>query len=175
LSMQVATITGPDGTRKLWVRPGEFYGLEPGESVAQWEWPPVLIVEGEKCRAAGAGALPMYAVISWPGGGKGIGYVDWRALEGRDVVLWPDADQAGREAMLGWIDHSGLLHRGVAQHAHAAGAKSLRMVDPDGMPKGWDIADALGPDEWSPRQLATWAAHRVVELDVTVEPKRSAK
>jgi hypothetical protein len=172
----VTWCVGPDGTEQWCMRRfptmRPLYGLD---DIAAKPDAPVLIVEGEKCRAAGAGALPMYAVASWPGGGKGIGYVDWRSLKDRDVVLWPDADQAGRDAMLGWIDHSGLLHRGVAQHAHAAGAKSIRMVDPDGMPKGWDIADALGPDEWTPRQLAIWASHRVAEINVAIEPNRVAR
>lgn len=174
----VTWCVGPDGTEQWCMRrfptPRPLYGLD---ALAAKPDAPVLIVEGEKCRAAGAGAWPGYAVVSWPGGSKGIGYVDWRPLRGRDVVLWPDADTAGREAMLGWLDHSGLLHRGVAQHAHAVGARSLRMVDTDGMPKGWDIADALDPegDGWSPRQLAAWAATRVVDLDITIDPRRCAK
>jgi hypothetical protein len=174
----VTWCVGPDGVQQWCMRrfpsPRPLYGLD---ALALKPDAPVLIPEGEKCRAAGAGALPPYAVVSWPGGSKGIGYVDWRPLRGRDVVLWPDADKAGREAMLGWIDHSGVLHRGVAQHLHAIGVRSLRMVDPDGMPKGWDLADALDPDRdgWSPRQLAAWASTRVVDLDVQVEPRRCAR
>lgn len=173
----VTWCVGPDGVEQWCMR--RFPAMRPMlglDAIAAKTGAPVLVVEGEKCRAAGAGALPQYAVASWPGGSKGIGYVDWRALSGRDVVLWPDADRAGRDAMLGWIDHSGQLHRGVAQHAHAEGARSIRMVDPDGMPKGWDIADALDPerDGWTPRQLATWAAGRVVEIDVAIEPRRCA-
>lgn len=174
----VTWCVGPDGTEQWCMRRfpemRPMYGLD---DLAAKPDAPVLIPEGEKCRAAGAGAFGQYAVASWPGGSKGIGYVDWRALRGRDVVLWPDADPAGYEAMLGWIDHAGLLHRGVAQHAHAVGARSIRMVDPDGMPKGWDIADALDPDgdAWTPRQLAAWAAQRVVEIDVAIEPRRVAR
>lgn len=172
----VTWCVGPDGTEQWCMRRfptmRPLYGLD---DLAAKPNAPVLIPEGEKCRAAGAGALPMYAVVSWPGGSKGIGYVDWRALEGRDVVLWPDADDSGREAMLGWIDYAGKLHRGVAQHARLAGARSIRMVDPDGMPKGWDMADALLVDGWTPRQLATWAGSRVVDIDVVVEPQRSAR
>lgn len=172
----VTWCVGPDGTEQWCMRhfPRQrpLFGLD---DLAAKPEAPVLIPEGEKCRVAGAGALPMYAVASWPGGSKGIAYCDWSPLAGRDVVLWPDADQAGREAMLGWLDRTGLLHRGVAQHAWNAGAKSIRMVDPDGMPKGWDIADALEVDGWSPRQLATWAANRVVDIDVVVESLRRAK
>lgn len=174
----VTWCVGPDGTEQWCMR--RFPTMRPMlglDALAALPDAPVLVVEGEKCRAAGAGALPMYAVASWPGGGKGIGYVDWRPLRGRDVVLWPDADSAGRDAMLGWIHHDGTLRRGVAQHAHAVGARSIRMIDPDGMPKGWDIADALDPaiEGWTPRQLATWAAQRVVEIDITIEPQRRAR
>jgi hypothetical protein len=174
----VTWCVGPDGVQQWCMRrfpsPRPLYGLD---ALAAKPDAPVLMPEGEKCRAAGAGALPPYAVVSWPGGSKGIGYVDWRPLRGRDVVLWPDADPAGREAMLGWIDHSGVLHRGVAQHLHAIGVRSIRMVDPDGMPKGWDLADALDPegDGWSPRQLAAWASTRVVDLDVQIDPRRCAR
>ena len=47
-----------------------------------------------------------------------------------------------------------------------------RLVDPVGQPKGWDLADALASDGWSPRQLAAWASARVVAIDVAVEPAR---
>lgn len=157
---------GPDGSMRWCVRPFSvprpLCGLD---DLARKPNAPVLVVEGEKCRAAGAGALPMYAVIAWPGGGKGVTYADWSALAGRDVVLWPDADDAGRDAMLGFRHYSGDWRDGVAQMAHAAGCNSLRFVDVSGQPKGWDIADALD-DGWTPRQVAAWAATRVREIEV---------
>lgn len=127
---------------------------------------PVLIAEGEKCRAAGAGAWPQYAVLTWPGGTNGIPKVDWTPLAGRDVVLWPDADEVGRKAMLGWSNDAGDFRPGVAHYAHRVGARSIRMIDTEGRPKGWDIADALEVDGWSPAQLAAWAASRRVDINV---------
>jgi hypothetical protein len=170
----IAVIRGPEGARTRLVRAGELVECGQGEEVAEVRPLPVLVVEGEKCRAAGAGALPQYAVISWPGGSKGLGYVDWSPLAGRDLVLWPDADQPGREAMLGWVDGCGVVHRGVAQLAHGVGARSLRFIEVEDQPRGWDIADALDPekDGWTPRQLAAWAAARVCELTVECDPRR---
>lgn len=162
----------PDGAQAWCMRPFEMrrplYGLD---DLAAKPEAPVLVPEGEKCRVAGAGAWEQYAVVSWPGGSKGVAYADWSALAGRDVVLWPDADQAGREAMLGWVDRSGLLHPGVAQLVAAAGARSIRYVDVSGMPDGWDIADALDParDGWSAKQLAAWASVRVRDVEVQVD------
>jgi DNA primase len=158
---------GPDGMRQWCLvsfpEPRPLYGLD---DLAAKRSAPVLIPEGEKCRAAGAGALPMYAVVSWPGGGKGISKVDWSPLHGRDVVLWPDADKAGVQAMLGWQDPAGRPHVGIAQLLSRAGVRSIRMIDTEGQPNGWDIADALGSDGWTVAQLTGWAAARVVEIDV---------
>lgn len=159
---------GPDGAMQWCIRPfpvrRPLCGLD---DLAAKPAAPVLVVEGEKCRAAGACALPMYAVMTWPGGSKGIAYCDWRPLAGREVVLWPDADEPGVQAMLGWARHNGFFHDGVAQHVHAIGAASIRMIDTNSMGDGWDIADALGPDEWTPKQLAVWAAQRVVGVTVS--------
>jgi hypothetical protein len=163
---QVTWCIGPDGSMRWALRPfptpRPLCGLD---ELARKPRAPVLVVEGEKCRAAGAGALPQYAVVCWPGGSKGLRYVDWSPLQSRDVVLWPDADAPGREAMLGHEDYSGLWHDGVAQLAHAAGCGGIRYIDTGGQPKGWDIADAID-EGWTPRQLAVWAALRVKDVVV---------
>lgn len=164
---QVTWCVGPDGKRQWCLQhfpsPRPLLGLD---DLAAKPSAPVLLVEGEKCRAAGAGALPQYAVVSWPGGSHGIGKVDWSPLKGRDVVLWPDADPAGEKAMLGWRNDAGMYTPGIAQLAARADARSIRLIETHGRPKGWDIADALEEDGWSPRQLAAWAAGRVVDVTV---------
>lgn len=158
---------GPDGAMQWCLRPfprpRPLYGLQDLDAHLD---APVLLPEGEKCRAAGAGALPMYVAISWPGGSKGIPYVDWSPLAGRVVVLWPDADPAGRDAMLGKVSRGGELTPGVVHFLHRAGVKAARYIDVEGQPKGWDLAEALQVDGWTPRQLATWAAHRVVDIEM---------
>lgn len=169
ITPQVTWCIGPEGRMRWCIapfpRPRPLFGLD---VLAAKAYAPVLVPEGEKCALAGAGALPMYAVLAWPGGGKGVPYVDWSPLAGRDVVLWPDADLAGRQAMLGWRNLAGECRVGVAQMVHRAGARSIRYVDTSGQPRGWDLADAL-EDGWSPKQLAVWAAHRVVDIDVVRE------
>ncbi|GAB3755112.1 CHC2 zinc finger domain-containing protein [Lysobacter olei] len=164
---QVTWCVGPDGKRQWCLQhfqtPRPLMGLD---ALADKPAAPVLVVEGEKCRAAGAGAWQQYAVVTWPGGSNGIGKVDWSPLEGRDVVLWPDADAAGAKAMLGWSNDAGMYTPGVAQLAARVGARSIRMIDTAGRPKGWDVADALQVDGWTARQLAAWAANRVIDVTV---------
>lgn len=163
----VTWCVGPDGAQQWCVqhfpRPRPLFGLD---DLAARPDAPVILVEGEKCRAACAGALPMYVAVSWPGGGKGVPYVHWGPLRGRNIVLWPDADEPGRQAMLGYRDYQKRFHWGIAQHLHAdARPKTLRVIDTEGQPKGWDIADALA-DGWTPRQVAAWAAARVSDIDM---------
>lgn len=157
---------GPDGAMQWAIRPfprpRPLYGLD---ALATKPDAPVLLLEGEKCRVAGARALGGYAVAAWPGGTNGIRYVDWSPLAGREVVLWPDADPEGMRAMLGHVDGCGVAHDGVAQLLHRVGVRSMRVVDPRGQPKGWDIADALA-EGWTPRQIGVWAAERVADVEV---------
>lgn len=163
---QVTWCIGPDGMRQWCLQafpePRPLLGLD---DLFARRSAPVLLVEGEPCRDAAAALLPQYVAMTWPGGSSGIGKVDWSPLEGRDVVLWPDADDAGRRAMLGYEDIAGRFHPGIAQALHRIRVRSLRYVDPEGQPKGWDIADAAAGG-WTAAQVATWAAHRVAELEV---------
>ena len=56
---------------------------------------PVYVTEGEKAADA-AGWLGLLATTS-PHGSGSAGKADWRALAGRDVVILPDNDDAGRQ------------------------------------------------------------------------------
>lgn len=166
---QVTWCVGEDGKKQWCLQafpdPRPLLGLD---ALAAKPDAPVLVVEGEKCRAAGAGAWPQYAVVGWPGGSNGMGKVNWEPLAGREIVLWPDADAPGLKAMIGGRNDAGDVTPGVAMYAARAGARSIRLIDTEGQPKGWDIADALENEGWFPRQLAAWAAGRVI--DITVMP-----
>jgi putative DNA primase/helicase len=85
---------------------------------------PVLIVEGEKCASID---VQGYIVTSWPGGCAATGKADWSPLDGREVIIWPDADEPGFKAA------SAIARR-------LPGAKILQIT---GKPKGWDMADAV--------------------------------
>lgn len=83
----------PDG-KETWCRfpfpkPRLLYGLDRlGDAKL------VIVVEGEKCRDALRKATGR-TVVSWPGGTQGVKHCDWSPLAGRNVVIWPDADDPG--------------------------------------------------------------------------------
>lgn len=149
-----------DGERYEWrwqglERPRPLYNLH---KLAAHPDRTVIVVEGEKTADALAALIEPFGksiVTTWIGGANGINNTDWTPLSGRKVLLWPDNDwshrygekhatpnalkpfeeQPGNKAML---DIAGLFKPSL-----------LRFVsNPDGMPCGWDIADA----EWTADQ-----------------------
>jgi putative DNA primase/helicase len=111
---------------------------------------PVLIVEGEKACQAAEQLAPGYVCITSPGGSKAAAQADWSSLHGREVIIWPDNDDAGRQYAVA-----------VAKHCGAAGAARVSIIEPPGgVPAGWDAADALatGYDETQAMRLIMTAA-----------------
>jgi putative DNA primase/helicase len=94
---------------------------------------PVLIVEGERCAdVATESLLGSYCVTTWSGGANAHSKTDFSPLYGRDITIWPDADDPGRKA-------AAEIAAKLAPHA-----KSLRVLAiPKSVPEGWDCADAL--------------------------------
>lgn len=91
----------------------------------------VLVVEGEKAADAAQAALgPAWVVITWSGGAQAERKSDWTPLRRRDVVIWPDADEAGRGA---GARIAGLL---LGMDSRVA------VIPTDGRPDGWDAGDA---------------------------------
>ena len=89
----------------------------------------VFLVEGEKAADALNKKLRSenYAAfaMTWMGGADNVEYADWQPLQGRNVILWPDADLPGATAMM-------------------KAGKSLNViatVRTDGLPEGFDAAD----------------------------------
>jgi putative DNA primase/helicase len=71
---------------------------------------PVVVVEGEKSADAVV-AVDRCGTTCW-GGSQAIAKTDWAPLKGRDVVLWPDNDPAGKwwlEAVLPVMKEVGAL------------------------------------------------------------------
>lgn len=107
-----------------------LYGLE---VLTKKPVAPVLVVEGEKTCEAARKIFPEHTVVTWSGGCGAVNKSDWSVLKDRDVTLWPDHDQPGRNAM---NKIEGILKE--------EGASSIRQVDlPSTLPHKWDLADKL--------------------------------
>ncbi len=85
---------------------------------------PILIVEGEKCANI---QVSGYILTTWAGGSSAVSKTNWSWLAEREVLIWPDADDAGIKAA-------------VAIRNCLPNAKILQIED---KPSGWDIADAV--------------------------------
>ena len=77
-------------------------------------------------------------MLSWLGGSGAVLRTNWDALSGREVILWPDADDPGREAMAR-----------LADELDRIGAAEVLVIDPEeDRPSGWDVADAIAEEGW---------------------------
>lgn len=132
---------------KSMTTPRPLYGLD---LLAKYARSDVMIHEGEKAAEAGRQLSLAHISICWPGGSSAVGHVDFKPLAGRNVILWPDNDVPGIDAM-----------KKAAAAAMKAGAKSCRYLNievlgrfapaPNGelmdrlgdLPAGWDCADAF--------------------------------
>lgn len=95
----------------------------------------VLAVEGEKC-ADVARKFGIVATTSAHGSGSAA-KTDWAPTAGKEITVWPDANAAGRDYIRDVVD----LVRAVSP------AAEIRLVAPDGLPEGGDIADWVAARE----------------------------
>lgn len=110
--------------------PRPLYGLD---LLAQRPNAPVLVVEGEKTADAAGTLFPDHVAVTWMNGASGVRRTEMMDMAGRDLVLWPDNDPPGRNAM-----------RTFAAYAYAAGAASVKIVDvPPEFGEKWDLADPV--------------------------------
>jgi hypothetical protein len=131
----------PDGSKRFsWRqpdgRPGlggmpvvdlPLYGIERFDGLATT----VVIVEGEKCAEALWG-VGIAAVGTVTGAATAPSSAVLAELGGRRVIFWPDADPVGRQ------------HMAAMAERLAGVAAAISIVEPpEGVPAGWDAADAV--------------------------------
>ena len=107
----------------------------------------VLIVEGEKACDAAQKLFPNTICTTWASGCKAINKTDWEPIVNRRIVLWPDNDQVGFDAM-----------KRLAQNLYLRGASIVRQVNPPkDVKQGWDLADA----NWTTEKATKYAKDNV--------------
>lgn len=132
----------------------------------------VLIVEGEKAASAMRLVQSDVVVVTWSGGAQAVNKTDWAPLRNRNVLLWPDNDEAGFKAM-----------KTIAEILSPF-CKIKSLIAPLGDKcEGWDLADAI-TDGMSWADIKTLAkthfklyeaSQPVIELDVTEQPPHTVE
>ena len=147
------TETGAQSFRWLgFAAPRTIYGLR---RLVEKPAAPILIVEGEKTADAAQAMLRGYNVISWAGGGNAVKKTDWEVCRGRSVVLWPDGDEAGTNAMREVFN----AIRDIAD--------SVKIV-PSPYGDGWDLADDPLEADF---EIVKWARENMQEASAFFDPQ----
>jgi hypothetical protein len=121
-------------------KPLPLYGLN---RLAARKDVPVVVAEGEKAADHAGDLLWEMVAVSWPHGAKSVGDVDLSPLAGREINMWPDADEEGLRA--GEV---------FCRRCLEVGTRSIRVIQPPAnVPKGWDAADAHAED-WTPEKVS---------------------
>jgi putative DNA primase/helicase len=107
----------------------------------------VVVCEGEKATDAAAMIFAGSVATCSSNGSEAAKKADWSPLEGRRVLIWPDADEPGD----GYVsDVAPILHE-IGCNISIIDARALAAASPDGGNRdpevGWDAADAR--DEWT--------------------------
>ena len=96
----------------------------------------IVLVEGEKCADA-LMAEGLIATTAMFGSNAPIDKTDWSPLIGKNVVVWPDHDEAGQR-----------YANAVIEKLKTLAVKGIRKVTiPKGKPNKWDAADAIVENE----------------------------
>ena len=161
---------GPDGTGWRLVRfPRDvarpLYGLSDIPDWASRSGGGILLVEGEKTRDAAAVLLPQERTgllsLSAMGGGAAVRHADWSPIAETfrksqpggqapvQILIWPDADMPATNRDGRPVDRQLRFARDAAGPALQAfrkvgqSVRFSRILPPDGVAGGWDLADAL--------------------------------
>jgi hypothetical protein len=92
----------------------------------------VYVVEGEKTWQAVVDSIFGAACITWTGGAMAVMKSDWNVLKGKRLILCPDNDTQGFQAM------------SKIENLLKPFCEINTFKPPEGLPKGWDLADHDG-------------------------------
>jgi putative DNA primase/helicase len=105
----------------------------------------VIVCEGEKAARAAQHLFPDRVAITWLGGANAVHKAPWATLVGRQVLVWPDHDDAGSKAAQAVVNELRLIASVAVLDSTALAA--FDPLNPDGAkrqpPPKWDAADAL--------------------------------
>ena len=109
--------------------------------------PWVVFVEGEG-KADALIKLGIAATCAMGGSKAPVEKSDWTPLEGKHVIIWPDADEEGQA-----------FAEKVRERLGSVAALVAMVQPPAGKPKGWDAADAIA-EGMDPRAIINTAVQK---------------
>ena len=120
------------------IKPWPIYGLD---RLSQNPKAKVLVVEGEKTSDAAGQIFPELVVVT-SGSADSAASASWGPMAGRDVLIWPDADDSGQAYA---IKVAGLLADIAASVAVVPLPEPIKTWVKPGKdhPGGWDLADPV--------------------------------
>lgn len=149
--------TGQEGWRFIGF--GETRSLYNQDKIAAFPEKPILLVEGEKTAIAAQDLIPGMVVVTWLGGVNGISKTDFKSLKEREVLIWPDNDEAGKKATTA-----------LESILREVESKSISTVDlPSTLPQKWDLADKI-PDHLPETFIKDKIQEYMPEISFTLTP-----
>lgn len=130
---------------------------------------PVLIVEGEKSADAAKQLFPDHILTTTPNGAKAVDKADLTPLAGRDIYIWPDADEAGEKYQTTLIERLAVLEprptisvmKPISSTPGYTTQQQPILIPGFAPPKSWDAADAVEMG---------WTSHHIALLEGAFEP-----
>lgn len=102
----------------------------------------VLIVEGEKTCKAAESIFKGLPVVTFVGGAHQPHLSDWSSLYGKKILIWPDNDDEGFNAVNGYVNKRGEFKPGIWHFLNEFVPKLKVVKPPANKPEHWDLADA---------------------------------
>lgn len=136
------------------IRP--MYGLD---VVAAKPSVQVVLCEGPRKAEATQKLLPNLVCVGYAGGCQSWKKTDWEPIRGRKVIMWPDADDKGRQSFAA-----------LAQHLITLDCK-VHIINTSDKPDGWDAADAVA-ENYTTAMILDWAKkNKGDEIKLISEPE----
>jgi len=131
----------------------------------------VVLVEGEKSADAAADLFPERVAMTVPGGANAVGKTNLAPLAGRDVLIWPDADEPGQRYASELVKRlhqlsppaSIKLVKPIVHYAVLTGDNSPKLVEGFQASQGWDAADAVAQG-WTAEHIALLSSDTFEEI-----------
>ena len=132
-----------------------MYGLDQVVAAPESQ---IILCEGPRKAEAAKTFFAALPCIGYAGGCQSWKKTDWSPVAGRRIIMWPDADDKGRQSFAA-----------LAQHLVTLGCQ-VWILDTSDKAEGWDAFDAI-EEGYTPSMIMAWAKASKGEQIVAVEPE----